>query len=117
LTEKERGQVHELMLAPGRSYVIDLHSTDFDAYLKLLDGKGKVLAENDDITPNNLDSRLIFTPNAHETFRIVATSFQERGRGAYVLTIRAFSLEAKAQTMSTILFLRNGSSEWIAMSI
>ena len=57
-----------------------MDSTAFDTYLKLLDGKGNVVAENDDIAPNNLNSRVIFTPKETGTFRIVATSFEERGR-------------------------------------
>jgi hypothetical protein len=45
------------------------------------------VAENDDIAPNNLNSRIIFTPKETGTYRIVATSFEERGRGAYTVTI------------------------------
>jgi serine protease Do len=91
LTAKEPAQTHERTLAAGTTYLIDLHSTAFDAYLKLLDANGKVLAEHDDIAPDNQDARLIFTPKEDGTFRIVATSFQQRGTGAYTLTIRAIA--------------------------
>jgi tetratricopeptide (TPR) repeat protein/tRNA A-37 threonylcarbamoyl transferase component Bud32 len=89
LTAEERAQSHERELAAGTTYVIDLHSTAFDAYLKLLDPRGKVLAEHDDIAPDNQDARLVFTPKEAGTFRIVATSFEQRGTGPYTLTIRA----------------------------
>jgi tetratricopeptide (TPR) repeat protein len=90
LTAKERERSHELNLETGKTYVIDLHSAAFDAYLKLVDAKGKMLAENDDIAPDNQDARLIFTPPAAGVYRIVATSFEQAGRGAYVLTLREF---------------------------
>ena len=56
--------------------------------ITLLDPKGKVLAENDDVAPDNLNSRLVFTAPKAALYRIVATSFQQRGQGAYTLTIR-----------------------------
>ena len=71
-----------------------MRSGAFDTYLKLLDAKGTLLAENDDIAPNNLNSRIIFTPKESGTFRIVATSFQERGRGTYSLTITCMKQKA-----------------------
>ena len=41
-----------------------------------------------DIVPNvNLNSRLLFTAPADGTYRLVATSFQQRGQGDYTLTI------------------------------
>jgi tetratricopeptide (TPR) repeat protein len=89
LTAKELTQVHEMKLQAGKTYVIDMKSTELDSYLKLFGPTGKLVAENDDIAPNNLDSRIIFTPNEDGVYRITATSFQERGRGAYTLTVRA----------------------------
>lgn len=38
----------------------------------------------------NLNSRLIFEAPADGIYRIIATSFEERGVGAYALTIREF---------------------------
>jgi tetratricopeptide (TPR) repeat protein len=87
LTDKAHQQSHEQQLQAGKEYLIDMTSSAFDTYLKLLDPKGNLVAENDDIAPNNLNSRIVFTPKETGTFRIVATSFQERGRGAYTVTI------------------------------
>lgn len=58
--------------------------------MRITNSTGKLLAENDDISPNNLNSRLIFTPKEAGTYRIMATSFQEAGTGTYTLRIRKF---------------------------
>jgi serine/threonine protein kinase len=90
LTDKEKNQVHAWKLVAGRTYVIDLESDAFDAFLRLEDPAGKLLAENDDISPTNQNSRLVFTPKADGSYRIVATSFQEAGTGPYTLRVREF---------------------------
>jgi tetratricopeptide (TPR) repeat protein len=90
LTDKEKSQVHAWKLVAGRTYVIDLESDAFDAFLRLEDATGKMLAQNDDISPINQNSRLIFTPKADGGYRIVATSFQEAGTGPYTLRVREF---------------------------
>ena len=90
LTDSQRDQVNETKLEAGKTYVIEMMSTALDSYLKLHDPAGKLVAENDDIAPpNNLDSRIIYTPKAAGVYRIIATSFEQRGRGVYTLTIRA----------------------------
>jgi tetratricopeptide (TPR) repeat protein len=92
LTDKDKSQVHSWKMSAGRTYVIDLESAAFDAFLKLLDPAGKLLAENNDIIPGvNLNSRLIFTASADGAYRIVATSFEEAGTGPYILRIREFN--------------------------
>ena len=93
LTAGERQQTHDMKLTAGTAYIIDMHSTSFDTYLKLLDEKGKLLDENDDIAPDNHNSRLLFTPKQDGTFRIVATSFQQNGMGAYTLTVRTLKMK------------------------
>jgi hypothetical protein len=92
LTDQQCQQFHTLT---RQTYVLDMHSTVLDSYLKLYDDSGKLLAENDDIADNNQDARLIFTPKADGTFRVEATSFEQRGRGGYTLTICAISGAAK----------------------
>src|SRR6516225_6467914 len=91
LNDKEREQSHPLKMTAGKTYRIDMTSAEFDTYLRLEDDKGKVLAENDDISDENLNSRIIFSCKEDGNYRIVATSYQEAGRGAYVLTIRQFT--------------------------
>jgi eukaryotic-like serine/threonine-protein kinase len=90
LTAKEPERVHEVKMSAGQIYLIDLGSDEFDTYLRLHDSQGKLLAENDDIAPDNLNSRLIFTASADGTYRVVATSYGNRGKGAYSLTVQSF---------------------------
>jgi tetratricopeptide (TPR) repeat protein len=90
LTAKDTEQVHEVKMSAGNTYVIDLTSKDFDTYLRLETAQKKVLAENDDVAPDNLNSRLIFTAKEDGMYRVVATSYQQRGIGAYALRIREF---------------------------
>jgi hypothetical protein len=89
LTDRQHEHVHDIKLEASKTYVIDMKSKKLDSYLKLYDPAGKLVAENDDIAPNNLDSRIVFTPKEAGVYRIIATSFEQRGRGAYTLTIRA----------------------------
>jgi eukaryotic-like serine/threonine-protein kinase len=95
LSPARREQTHPLAMSAGKTYVIDMESVLLDSYLRLEDGQGKVLAENDDISPDNLNSRIIFSPKSDGNYRIVATSYQQRGAGDYGLTIRVFARESK----------------------
>ena len=61
-------------LSKDKTYVIDLISTDFDAYLRLLDKKGKQLAEDDD-SGGNLNSRIAYPIREDGEYEIVVTSF------------------------------------------
>ncbi len=95
LADRERQHVHERRLEAGYTYVIDMHSTDLDSYLKLLDPAGKFLAENDGSASNSQDARLMVTPKADGTYRIVASSYRGAGRGTYTLTVRALGGKAR----------------------
>lgn len=55
------------------------------------DANGKVLAENDDISADDQNSRVIFSPKQAGVYCIIATSFQQQGTGAYTLTVREFA--------------------------
>ena len=90
LSAEERQQSYPLKMTAGKTYMIDMSSAQFDTYLRLENDKGKVLAENDDISDENLNSRIIFNCKEDGNYRIVATSYQQAGRGAYVLIIREF---------------------------
>jgi tetratricopeptide (TPR) repeat protein len=91
LSTKEKEHVQEIKKQAGQTLAIDMHSGAFDTFLRLEDSAGKVLAENDDIVDGvNTNSRLIFVAPADGVYRIVATSFGQRGAGAYTLTIRDF---------------------------
>ena len=84
-------------MTAGKTYMIDMTSAQFDTYLRLEDDKGKVLAKNDDISDENLNSRIIFSCKEDGNYRIVATSFKQRGTGAYAVVIREFAPKKKNQ--------------------
>src|SRR5262249_51588145 len=90
LTVKDRERVHEVKMSAGNTYVIDMTSNDFDTYLRLETASQKIPAENDDIVPDNLNSPIIFPPKEDGLYRIIATSYQQRGAGEYTITIREF---------------------------
>jgi hypothetical protein len=70
-----------------------------------------LLAENDDISPQNLNSRIIFTPKQDGMYRIVATSFRREGRGQYSMTVREFkSVEVMELRPAVHLELTAGSA-------
>jgi hypothetical protein len=95
LTDRQPQQVHALKVTSGTTYVIEMRSMQLDSYLKLRDADGALADENDDIAPDNRDARLIFTATEDALYSIVATSFQQKGRGGYTLTIRAVAGAAK----------------------
>jgi len=89
LASKEAEQRRQLTLLAGRTYIIDMHSAAFDSELKLLDGNGTLLAENDDVAPDNLDSQLIFTPAVDGSYSIAAGCFAKDGTGPFTVTVRS----------------------------
>jgi serine/threonine-protein kinase len=91
LDPKQREQPYPLRMTAGRTYVIELASQQFNAYLRLHDEQGKVVAENDGISKDNRNARIIFKPPRDGTYRILATCSRQRGVGGYTVTIREFS--------------------------
>ena len=88
LSAQEPRKTYNLRWSAGVTYVIDLESSHFDAFLRLEDADGKKIADNDDIAEDNLDARLIFTPPSDGVYRLVASSYEDRGVGAFTLRIR-----------------------------
>jgi len=96
LSDKEKSRVHPFKMAAGRTYVVVLESAAFDAFLILEDPAGKKLTENDDIDPGvNTNARLVFQAPKTAVYRLVATSFEQRGSGAYTLTVHEFNAAAE----------------------
>lgn len=80
-------KVHEFKLAAGKTYTFDLESEDFDAFLRLDNGSGKELAQDDD-GAGFLNSRVVFRSTRDESIRVVVTTCDPGQSGAYRLTIR-----------------------------
>jgi hypothetical protein len=93
---------HKLKLQAGVTYVIDLTSKDFDAYLRLEDTDGQPLAEDDD-GGGGTNARLFFIPRTTGEYTIVATAYRPK-LGKYHLTAQ------QAHLPSTALKLEAGAA-------
>jgi hypothetical protein len=90
LTEDQRRKEHSVDWLAGKTYVVELHSQQFDAYLYLNNITGARLAEDDNSAAGR-DARIVFTPKQAGNYRIVATSYGRWGQGRYNLLIREFT--------------------------
>ncbi|HZZ82042.1 MAG TPA: PPC domain-containing protein [Gemmataceae bacterium] len=88
-------QRHTVKLAKGKSYAIDLVSTDFDAFLRLLDKDGKELAADDD-SGGDLNSRILHSADRDGDYIIVVTSFDGQV-GKFSLKVREFAFKGEAK--------------------
>ncbi len=77
---------HAMPLKENKTYLIDLKSSDFDAYLKLTNSEGKLLAEDDD-SGDGFNSRIYFTPRTSSKYNLIATSFLPSSTGRYELQV------------------------------
>jgi serine/threonine protein kinase/tetratricopeptide (TPR) repeat protein len=103
MTERSHLKVHAVELEAGQPYLIDLKGT-FDTFLRIEDSNRQPLLFNDDLRPDDLNSRLVFTPTRTDTYRLVVTSYRPGDTGAYTLTIRkavAFRKPAVVENLLT----------------
>lgn len=71
----------------GQSTTISLESPDFDTYLFLIGPDGDVVAENDDVSSDDLNSELTVTLEADGVYTIVTNGFDAQSQGSYTLTM------------------------------
>ncbi len=79
--------LYEINLEPGQGITVDLSSEAFDTYLSILRGPGDQLVDNDDITPENTNSRLSYRSQAAGRYFIAVTSFRTGATGAYTVRV------------------------------
>jgi hypothetical protein len=82
-----RHKVHSFKVMAGTRYIIDLESTDFDAFLRVENSAGKQLAEDDD-SAGDFNSRLVLNADKEDMLRIIVTTCDPGQSGAYRLIIR-----------------------------
>jgi len=80
-------KMYDVKLGEGQTYIIDLISENFDAFLRLEDAGGKQLAQDDD-SGGKLNARITFQPNVAGVYRIFATALGGNKTGAFVLKVR-----------------------------
>ena len=88
---KSRCKIYTIPLVAGNRYVIDLRSTEFDAYLRL-ETAGALEVASDDDGGGGLDARIIYICPRTEMHRIVATSFGS-GLGRFRLSVTETSID------------------------
>jgi serine/threonine protein kinase/tetratricopeptide (TPR) repeat protein len=86
-TLKSHHKVHAVPLEAGQPYLIDLRGT-FDTFLRVENSQKQPLLANDDVRPDDLNSRLVFIPPQKDTYRLVVTSFKPGATGPYTLSIQ-----------------------------
>jgi serine protease Do len=84
---------YAIKLSKDKSYVIDLVSADFDAFLRLVDNKGNQLADDDD-GGGDLNARIMYTAKDSADHQIVVTSFDGQV-GKFNLKVRELVLKGE----------------------
>ncbi|MBI3407502.1 MAG: DUF4339 domain-containing protein [Planctomycetes bacterium] len=84
-------KIYNVRFEANSTYVIEHRSAAFDAFLRLEDPNGFLVAEDDDGGQNfglgRFDARIAFRANVTGTYRVIATTFDGR-TGRYSLNIR-----------------------------
>ncbi|MEA5420183.1 CAP domain-containing protein [Spirulina sp. CCNP1310] len=71
----------------GETFVIDLESEDFDAYLFLFNPLDQTIAGNDDREKSNVNARIIVTLPCDGTYRVMVNSYTPDSEGDFTLSI------------------------------
>jgi Bacterial pre-peptidase C-terminal domain len=86
---------YTVKLAKDKAYVVDLTSSDFDPYLRVLEKSGAQLVEDLEGSGNGV-SRLVVNPTDSGDHQIVVTSFDGEV-GKFVLKVRELNLQGEAK--------------------
>jgi hypothetical protein len=84
---------YRVSLLAGKCYQFDMEKVTpgnggLDTFLNLRDLNGKILASNDDISPQNFDSRLVYFNTLKGDYFIDASSWSEKSNGDYSLSYK-----------------------------
>jgi len=98
--DKDRGgtcycKTYKIDMSAGKTYVIQLDSRDFDAYLRLVNAEGKEVAFDDDGAKDGLNAKLVHACTNAGTYTIVATSFAHPDTGEFHLRVHVKDKEAQ----------------------
>jgi thiol-disulfide isomerase/thioredoxin len=77
-------KVHPFKMIAGKTYIFDLKSNNFDAFLRLEDPSGKQVAEDDD-SGGGLNAQIVYKAKEDGEYKVVATSFPPNQTGKYTL--------------------------------
>jgi hypothetical protein len=71
----------------GESFGIYLESDEFDSFVALVDAKGNIVEQNDDVSQEDSNSRIRVTLPEDGVYNIIVNTYDEGGTGNYVLTV------------------------------
>ncbi|WP_296819727.1 PPC domain-containing protein [Brevundimonas sp.] len=110
---------YRLQVRRGQRLSMTMRSETFDTYLRVgrmgSDGVFEEITSDDD-SAGNLDSRVIFTPDANGTYIVRATSFSPNSLGAYNLTVRDLGRAPRPRRIRLGQDLRGALTEQDGMS-
>ncbi len=105
LLKRGPAKIQPYKMAKGQTYAINLDSDDFDAFLRLEDPTGKMVAADDDSGggPRGLNAQIIYKAPKTGEYKVVATSFDGKS-GDYTLTVRKATDEeiARAEKLQAL---------------
>lgn len=87
LSPSETTKVFLIELKAGTTYIFDLESAEFDTLLKL-ERNDQLLASSAPFDDDSLNSRIVFTATAADTYRLVVSSNWLDESGSYSLHVR-----------------------------
>lgn len=76
----------DMVLTAGRRYIIDMDSSHFDAFVKLTNLDGAIVAFEDECGAMR-NARVVFIPTVTAPYRIIATGYAERATGPFRLVV------------------------------
>jgi hypothetical protein len=92
-------KTYKIEMKPKTTYVIELDSKDFDAYIRLENQEDKQVAYDDDGAKVGLNAKLVYPCDKSGTYTIFATSFNEAALGEFSLRVSSFETkETKKET-------------------
>jgi hypothetical protein len=101
-------RAYSIKFEAGKTYQIDLVSTEFDAFLYLLGEGGKELSRDDD-SGGRRNARIVYQVKVSGMYRIEACSLRADGAGKYTFLIKE-SIPALDLARALALPLQNGQA-------
>ncbi len=71
----------------GDSLTIHLESDEFDPFVALIDDKGNIIEQNDDISEEDSNSEIKVSIPEDGAYNIIVNAYDEGGKGEYILNI------------------------------
>ncbi|MBP0019486.1 MAG: pre-peptidase C-terminal domain-containing protein [Cyanobacteria bacterium SBLK] len=78
----------------GQMVLITLESNEFDTYLFLFNGKDEQIANSDDISDENSNSRVTMVLPQDDTYTVIVNSYSPESRGRYKVSVETEETEA-----------------------